>query len=73
VTTVAARTSRSSKRAQTLSINFAKRLERGSSRLKIKVTAFTGGGQQATRFRTVHLRPTGSYATKTGVASFVAA
>jgi hypothetical protein len=73
VTTVAARTSRSSKRAQTLSINFAKRLERGSSRLKIKVTAFTGGGQQATRFRTVHLRPMGAYATKTGVASFVAA
>ena len=73
VSTVTARTSRSSKRAQTLSINFAKRLQRGSSRVRIKVTAFTGGGQQATRFRTVRLRPTGSYATKTGVTSFVAA
>jgi hypothetical protein len=66
VLTLTARTSRFTRRAQTLSINFAKGLDRGSRRLTIKVTAFTGGGQTATRFRTVKLRPTGFLAAKSG-------
>jgi hypothetical protein len=72
VLTFAAHTSRFTRRAQTLSINFAKGLDRGSRRLTIKVTAFTGAGQTATRFRTVRLRPTGYLAAKSGfVASAV--
>jgi hypothetical protein len=67
VMTFAARTSRFSRRAQTLSINFVKGLDRGSRRLTIKVTAFTGSGQKATRFRTVKLHPTGFLAAKSGV------
>jgi hypothetical protein len=66
VTTVAARTSRSSRRAQTLSISVRKGVNRASSHLTLKVTAFTGRGQTATRFRTVHLRPTGLLAAKSG-------
>jgi hypothetical protein len=71
VSSFAARTSRSSARRQTLSINFAKSLSRGSSRLKIKVTAFTGRGQKATRFRTVRLRPAGTFASKSGALSYL--
>jgi hypothetical protein len=67
-----ASTSRSSKLAQTLSIDFAKRVSRGSSRLRITITAFTGGGQRATRVRTVRLRPAGTFASKAGTASYVA-
>ena len=66
VTTVAARTSRFSRRAQTLSISFAKGLDRGSRRITIKITAITGGGQTATRFTSVRLRPTGFLAAKSG-------
>jgi len=68
-----ASTSRSSKLAQTLTINFAKRVGSGSSRLKITITAFTGSGQRATRVRTVRLRPAGTFAAKAGSASYVAA
>jgi hypothetical protein len=68
-----ASTSRSSKLAQTLSIDFAKRVSRGSSRLRITITAVTGSGQRAKRVRTVRLRPVGTFASKAGTASFVAA
>jgi hypothetical protein len=71
--TTFASTSRSNKLAQTLNINFAKRVSLGSSRLKITITAFTGGGQHATRVRTVRLRPAGTFASKAGTASYVAA
>jgi hypothetical protein len=71
--TTFASTSRASKLAQTLSINFAKRVSRGSRRLKITITAFTGAGQRATRVRTVRLHPAGTFASKAGTASYVAA
>ena len=73
LSTFAALTTRINARNRTLSLNFAKRLSGNSNRMRVKVTAFTGTGQKATRSVTLRLRPAGTFAAKAGAASFVAA
>jgi hypothetical protein len=53
---MARRTTRYSAGRQTLTINFAQRMGRGTSRLRVKVTAVGRSGLRATRWRTLRLR-----------------
>jgi polysaccharide biosynthesis protein PslG len=57
-TRVASRRTRRSARSRTLNIRYAKRMGRGSGRIRIKVVATTRGGSRATRYRTVRVHRT---------------
>ena len=65
-------TSRHVARTQTLSVNYAKGLGAATNRLRIKVTAISRTGSRATRYTTLHLRPAGMVAVRTGSSSYVA-
>jgi hypothetical protein len=71
VTSFAALTTRRTALRQTLSVNFAKRLQGGATRLKVKVTAIGRTGLRATRSRTLRLRPTGTFAAQASKTTFV--
>jgi hypothetical protein len=74
VSSFAALTTSHTALSRTLSVDFAKRMQHGTNRLRIKVTAIGPTGLRVTRSRTLHLQPAGTFAAKAaGAAAYVPA